>query len=541
MCEVPDLSRTKLCKKLINTGACDDPECTYAHNRDELRVVPGFNTQLAAAASAGSPNDAEKKNVARSGTAVSNPWPQQSPRGVLPEGVRNDSTGMASMNSGARPLALHMLTSENDMRQPVYGAPSPYVYQQQSQPQFQHITQQQQQPQRHGQHHGQQGQVQSAPQNPNDNNQVAQADLLAQATAHAAEAMRLQAMAACMQSNPTVQTSPTSASTSHSGPPVTFVANGSSSSPMLSCSNGPVVFQMPGQMMSNTNGVHMAGPFFTPSNDTLHGADAGTDVNHQDHHQQFRNSYVDGSGVTSDHRLAQMPTVEKRPKGYMPVQVRPDGPRALNVAPMSPMSMPMMDPGWHCGDGALLLSNTHQHMFSPQAPMTNLPLDGRVTADQQSHQWKIKNTFLDIGDSPCNLPPQMRHVNSAAGRICDDESTEDDIYHRDRESSDDSPKKRLQDTPYMRTPEGQQLVHMSDSAECDNFAGRLPHAYGMRPDSKLPTMSHEQGRLPEHSHNYGIHVKNTFIDLASEEQPRSPLRSVHTAMGSLHLMADQEE
>jgi len=35
---VPDLFRTKICRMLINTGTCDDPECKYAHNKEELRT-----------------------------------------------------------------------------------------------------------------------------------------------------------------------------------------------------------------------------------------------------------------------------------------------------------------------------------------------------------------------------------------------------------------------------------------------------------------------------------------------------------------------
>lgn len=37
---MPDLFRTKLCKRLINTGECDDPACKYAHNKEELRDHP---------------------------------------------------------------------------------------------------------------------------------------------------------------------------------------------------------------------------------------------------------------------------------------------------------------------------------------------------------------------------------------------------------------------------------------------------------------------------------------------------------------------
>lgn len=45
----PDLARTKLCKTLIETGMCNDPECTYAHDAEELRTVPGFSPAAAAA------------------------------------------------------------------------------------------------------------------------------------------------------------------------------------------------------------------------------------------------------------------------------------------------------------------------------------------------------------------------------------------------------------------------------------------------------------------------------------------------------------
>lgn len=37
---LPDLSRTKLCAELINTGQCSDPKCKFAHTRRELRRHP---------------------------------------------------------------------------------------------------------------------------------------------------------------------------------------------------------------------------------------------------------------------------------------------------------------------------------------------------------------------------------------------------------------------------------------------------------------------------------------------------------------------
>jgi hypothetical protein len=40
---LPDLSCTKFCKTLINTGRCDDPNCLYAHNKEQLRDSAGVS------------------------------------------------------------------------------------------------------------------------------------------------------------------------------------------------------------------------------------------------------------------------------------------------------------------------------------------------------------------------------------------------------------------------------------------------------------------------------------------------------------------
>mmetsp|Transcript_53132 Transcript_53132/g.124450 ORF Transcript_53132/g.124450 Transcript_53132/m.124450 type:complete len:228 (+) Transcript_53132:72-755(+) len=34
---MPDFSRTRFCESFITKGACNDPTCTYAHNREQLR------------------------------------------------------------------------------------------------------------------------------------------------------------------------------------------------------------------------------------------------------------------------------------------------------------------------------------------------------------------------------------------------------------------------------------------------------------------------------------------------------------------------
>jgi len=41
--EQPNLRCTKLCKTMIKTGQCQDPTCTYAHNKQELRSAATQN------------------------------------------------------------------------------------------------------------------------------------------------------------------------------------------------------------------------------------------------------------------------------------------------------------------------------------------------------------------------------------------------------------------------------------------------------------------------------------------------------------------
>lgn len=39
---LPNLYRTKLCPRLLSSGTCPDPDCRYAHNREELRKIPAW-------------------------------------------------------------------------------------------------------------------------------------------------------------------------------------------------------------------------------------------------------------------------------------------------------------------------------------------------------------------------------------------------------------------------------------------------------------------------------------------------------------------
>jgi len=80
----PDLARTKLCKTLIGTGQCTDPECRYAHSKEELRLVLGFNcanggnSNGCAAAMAPSPPVAQVASGSPTSPATTPPTGQES-------------------------------------------------------------------------------------------------------------------------------------------------------------------------------------------------------------------------------------------------------------------------------------------------------------------------------------------------------------------------------------------------------------------------------------------------------------------------------
>jgi len=94
---LPDLHCTKLCKALILTGECTDPQCTYAHSRGELRNSGLPHRPQPASAAAG-------KRTPRAGQGAS---PAQSPAplvGALEEAAAGDAGAAPGPGPQAPPV-----------------------------------------------------------------------------------------------------------------------------------------------------------------------------------------------------------------------------------------------------------------------------------------------------------------------------------------------------------------------------------------------------------------------------------------------------
>lgn len=85
---LPDLFRTKLCRSLINTGRCDNEDCKYAHSKEELRVVPGFSGTIGNLKTAGD----EFGGGAPAGAARPRAQLPGSAQDALPQGRRGGAT-----------------------------------------------------------------------------------------------------------------------------------------------------------------------------------------------------------------------------------------------------------------------------------------------------------------------------------------------------------------------------------------------------------------------------------------------------------------
>jgi hypothetical protein len=77
---LPDLAKTRICKALISTGRCDDPQCSYAHSKEELREMPpapektpGLDKRSRAAQPQAMPVPTPVISSAPSATQINNP------------------------------------------------------------------------------------------------------------------------------------------------------------------------------------------------------------------------------------------------------------------------------------------------------------------------------------------------------------------------------------------------------------------------------------------------------------------------------------
>jgi hypothetical protein len=96
---LPDLSCTKLCKTLIATGVCNNPDCCYAHNREELRAMPDELRKDPLDSVGGAPSH---QSLDLQGALPALPGPVASSAPLLVQSAGDDATVMA----GAGPCGL---------------------------------------------------------------------------------------------------------------------------------------------------------------------------------------------------------------------------------------------------------------------------------------------------------------------------------------------------------------------------------------------------------------------------------------------------
>eukprot|EP00401_Gymnodinium_catenatum_P064704 CAMPEP_0117470658 /NCGR_PEP_ID=MMETSP0784-20121206/7328_1 /TAXON_ID=39447 /ORGANISM="" /LENGTH=652 /DNA_ID=CAMNT_0005264751 /DNA_START=81 /DNA_END=2039 /DNA_ORIENTATION=+ len=622
---LPDLYRTKLCKTLINTGICNDPSCRYAHNKDELRIVPGFNISMAAANSIGNgdPLRAIEGGCASTGSSAGDGGAAAVPEAAAasarpatggfsaapgqPKSRKSQAQGSfansalqgpnlgmivapvnqatnfvptmpadgnVQANQTPQPLMLSAMTGIGGMWQPILSYPqiapamlptaSPEAFDQIRNSFVNHATMMQQM--------GQAAQV------------------------HAAEALRLQAMASCLQANsvnfegdcdsmPASQEGAChstdlfalqpSRDATDAGTGATCGPTNQNTRPRLTrsqmrrlnktcaperagfqqCSKGPemMAFEPSGDDNADSNMVVKNTFLNVPQDnsaknsslravmtcgarlDTLVAASQSDNDGGDAHHHP---DALSQTACTQEVADGMEEPLEKR-FPQQPVQINLSSLRSL-----SSQSLTALDP----------------YAESDEAPPPATPPMHPERHLDDHLNLRVKNTFLDF-ESPYT-PAGLRPISSASGRLDAlmvdsgrsspalaassgmapsyggmERVPEDKGMFRRQETcesraSDLETEKRLQDTPFLADQ------HDVDGREllAEGDGHSSDALAGASGDAKSRLLR-DRHLLPEMS---GLHVKNTFLDFSVEEQPKATLRAVHTAAGRLDMMGDIE-
>lgn len=353
---LPDLFRTKLCRSLINTGRCDNEDCKYAHSKEELRVVPGFSGTIGNLKIAGD----EFGGGAPAGAARPRAQLPGSAQDALPQGRRGGAT--AAQRSQRPPDAAANRAVAAAMLQ----------------------------------------------QMPTTLPQMEQA-----ARTHMAEAMRLRAMAECLQ-NATV-------GTGGLGMPAG----------MLGASAGTVPAMMPMPMGFGATGVGGqigmmpamalqaggAGGRRTAAGFPGYGQEPAAAVG-QTVSPQPADRIIPTLRGESEEAEAPAPATE-------PVQINPGSLRSLSsnsLAALDPLAEEEPDGAFE--ERALAQFAAAATMLEPGTPAlapsgvgydTVEVTQGPTSLGGSSLSWKVKNTFLEYEDPSPSMP--LRAVHTAAGRL----------------------------------------------------------------------------------------------------------------------------
>jgi len=530
---LPDLYRTKLCKTLINTGKCDDPNCQYAHNKEEMRCVPGFNYSMK-----------EMSEKPPSGKI---------PPEAIPRKQHNDPVVQAAHNlvPPERPVAQrsrNMAQQQHLQQSPAPASvPQPHAFAMAGLPPggiwAPFFTDQQ------GQGVAPM-QVAALQQMGMDLVSQAAAMQLGQATyerqaavlqmgqaaqAHAAEALRLQAMASRLQQNNGAQTH-TGGEAALRGAAYQQPAKGSGASP-----GGGKASRNQG---SSANHGKVKG---------FDGAGVHTGV-------AVKNTFVtvDDDANSPNGNLRPVKTCGGRLDSLV-AAMADDVDADDTEAPVRGLYKFNMNDPMQINPGSLksLSSNSLTAMDQPTPEREDdNTADGFHTEGRSGDagvSYKVKNTFIDVG-SPYGTPMGMRSIHSAAGRL---DALGDPGYTLDTLPEDRGMFLRQETTESQINGEPTDTVvsHRSQDAALAaddtcafptsniDVSDTQPQIVEARPTDAY---SRKVGRDRLFSDTpglrvQGLHVKNTFLDIESEEKAAPKLRAVHTAGGRLDLMGLGED
>lgn len=319
------------------------------------------------------------------------------------------------------------------------------------------------------------------------------------AQAHAAEAMRLQAMAACLSDK---------AACLQAQAPGAASFCGFSAGPVLK-SGAQVNFPAYGQPWS----AGLALPF--RASDSGRGGGRGN------------GGRTGGSGGRNGGKGRggrDRPGLQSPLQAPVPAPSAPRDAISHNFEPVQlpPPSFKQRAPG-NSDMGRTEGSNEPSYVTSGSAQKLPVPGDSAIN-------WKVKNTFLDFEGANTPLASRLRSICSAGGRL--------DLMAREEDSCPSSPEpSSKQDRDELL---GREAMKRSQDPllplNCESTTNITKHAKQL---PSLPWLSAASGLLGASS---GITVKNTFLDFTPEEASPKPhgLRAVHTADGRLDLLAGQE-
>lgn len=501
MSSLPDLYRTKLCKTLLNTGSCDAPDCRYAHSKDELRTVEGFNSKGEQAG----PGECDAAGSSR-------PVPSDPHRGQAPA-------------QGSKQPKATQRTPAAQVPAPAQSQPSADV--------------------------GQAATIQQIMSSMGLYTQAAMLQMGQAAQAHVVEAMRLQAMAANMHGGNGVGLVGSYAAPGYPAPGIpmslagvnvgtTGLAVGIGAMGGLNPPGGTVVPAEPATLQANAPSSHGLQQSVT----TLPMAEASSAGPRGGFHRRSPSgTALYALAEAEGPHAAQLPVIGVDPMPDEPIQIEP-----LSLRSLSSHSLVQM------GEEAEAASSASGGGSLGGAPMTEAQTNAALRGLKGSFSAAARLNTLGEGNHsmpPATNPSQGGQLDLYGPRGNLDLVPENETIGQRGQSTllqaagsaaeaGSLTEKRFQDTPF-RAGSGSRSASDSSLAAHSVFTptpGSSEDLAAMAETSASPS-DQPEARHPLLVTTSGITVKNTFLEFQEPTRGLPGLRSVQTAGGRLDLLCQE--